>query len=79
MVVSKPKECRNPAHSRAMYDAPIISVLPGDFFMEKISSDVIVSFSTSGMSVGKFGLPPTAIQIYLAVTLSTLPLASVSF
>jgi alanine-alpha-ketoisovalerate/valine-pyruvate aminotransferase len=53
-------------------------VFPGAFFKEKISSLVIDNFSILGTSLGKLGLPPTEIRIYLAVTLSTLPLASVS-
>ena len=57
----------------------MIRVLPGGVLREKRSSLVIVSFSMLGIFSGKLGLPPTAIQIYLAVTFSTFPFASVSF
>ena len=40
-VTGSPSPARNPAHSSAMYEAPTMSVRPGDFGSEKSSSDVI--------------------------------------
>ena len=54
-----------------MYEAPTIKVLPGAFFSQKISSeDMACSFP--GI-YGSEGLPPVAIKMYLAVTVSTVP------
>lgn len=39
-ATSKPSAFKNPAHSRAMYDAPTTSVLPGLLLREKMSSEV---------------------------------------
>lgn len=54
-------------------------ILPGAFFNEKISSEVIVNFPTLGISSKNVGLPPTEIKIYFAVTVSTFPLEFVSY
>lgn len=61
-----------------MYEAPTISVLPGGFYRENRSSEVITNFSTSGIFGRKVGLPPTAITTYFAVTFCFCPFLSVS-
>jgi len=48
-VVSYPKAAKNPAHSKATYEAPTTSVLPGAFFKEKTSSDVIPNSLSPGI------------------------------
>ena len=58
----------NPAHSSATYDAPTTKVLPGAFFFEKISSEVIPNSLSPGIP-GYEGLPPQAIIILSAVTI----------
>ena len=60
------------------YDAPTIKVFPGEVFKLNKSSDVIVNFSTFGIPAKNDGLPPTAIKIYLAVTVDFSPFAVVS-
>lgn len=77
-VVSNPNAVRNPAHSRATYEAPTTKVFPGFFFREKMSSLVIPNSLSPGMP-GYEGLPPVAITIFSAVTVSLYPLALVSF
>lgn len=41
---------KNPAHYNAIYDAPTTSVLPGLFFSQNISSDVIECYLAPGIS-----------------------------
>ena len=67
IVTSVPKACKNPPHSRAIYDAPTTKVFPGFFLSQKISSDEIECSFPPGMP-GSAGLPPVAIRIYLALT-----------
>jgi len=74
-VVSYPKALVKPEHSRAMYEAPITSVLPGAFLSEKISSLVIPNSLSPGIP-GYDGLPPTAITILSAVTYEIFPFPS---
>jgi len=73
---SHPIPFKNPPHSSATYPAPTTKVFPGLFSNQNRSSEVIVKslcFSSN------LGLPPAAIKTLSAVTVSTLPLASVSY
>lgn len=72
-VTSKPNECKNPAHSKAMYEAPTTNIFPGAFFKEKISSEVITFFSQLGTLSKNVGLPPVAIKIYFDVIVTYFP------
>mmetsp|Transcript_41319 Transcript_41319/g.103307 ORF Transcript_41319/g.103307 Transcript_41319/m.103307 type:complete len:226 (-) Transcript_41319:203-880(-) len=76
-VASYPSPVRNPAHSRATYDAPTTSVLPGGFCREKRSSDVM-QHSLSLGSPRYLGRPPVATMILSAVAVLLLPFLSVS-
>ena len=60
-LVSKPNLTRNPAHSRATYEAPTTSVFPGGEGREKTSSLVIPYSFAPGIS-GYLGRPPTCTQ-----------------
>lgn len=75
-VTSIPKAFKNPAHSKAIYEAPTHKVRPGLFFSQKISSELMECYFP-GM-LASDGLPPVAIRIYLAVTFSLFPSLSVS-
>ena len=70
--MSYPKAVKKPAHSNATYDAPITNVLPGALLNENISSLVIPNSLSPGISAYD-GLPPTAITILSAVTVSIFP------
>lgn len=52
-------------------------VLPGAFFNQKISSDDIACYLPG--IYGSDGLPPVAINMYLAVTISGIPSAPFNY
>lgn len=72
-----PSPCKKPPHSKAMYDAPITKVFPGGFFIQKISSELIPYSAPPGIC-GSLGLPPVAIRMFLAFTVSAFPSVPVS-
>ena len=71
IVTLFPNACKNPPHSKAIYEAPTINIFPGGFFNQKTSSEDIACYFPG--IYGSEGLPPVAINIYLAVTISTTP------
>mmetsp|Transcript_32290 Transcript_32290/g.63091 ORF Transcript_32290/g.63091 Transcript_32290/m.63091 type:complete len:209 (+) Transcript_32290:950-1576(+) len=77
IVASYPNPVRKPAHSRATYDAPTTSVLPGAFSIEKRSSDVMQHSRSLG-SPRYLGRPPVAMMILSAVQVVFSPFLSVS-
>ena len=74
-VVSKPTPLMKPAHSRATYDAPTTSVLPGGVFIAKTSSEVMQCSFAPGMS-GYRGRPPVATTNLSAVSVCVFPFLS---
>ena len=62
---SIPKPCKNPAHSRATYEAPTIKHLPGWYGKLNKSSEVIQYSRAPGVA-GYVGLHPVAIIKCLA-------------
>mmetsp|Transcript_4092 Transcript_4092/g.9780 ORF Transcript_4092/g.9780 Transcript_4092/m.9780 type:complete len:308 (-) Transcript_4092:525-1448(-) len=75
-AASCPSPEMNPAHSRATYDAPTTSVLPGASLREKRSS-LVMQCSSSPGTPGYLGRPPTAMTNAAAVYFFFRPLASV--
>lgn len=66
--MSHPVWAKNPAHSKATYEAPTTKVFPGDFSSQNRSS-LVIAYSLAPFIASTFGLPPTAITKALDLTI----------